>query len=130
MGCPREAASMADPQAPAAPPEQPTIIEPPPGAAEPAPAHDTSFVLSPSDPALPLQRLGDYELVEEIGRGGMGVVFKARHVRLNRIVALKMILGGALAKPEDLQRFNTEAAAAVQLQHPSIVALYEAGTID
>src|SRR5207248_130178 len=65
MGCPREAASMADPQAPAAPPEQPTVIEPRPGPAEVAPAHDTSFTLqTASDPALPLQRLGDYELLE------------------------------------------------------------------
>src|SRR5205823_12382801 len=128
----------AEPQPPAAAPEQPTIIEPRPGPVDGAPtpeprpgSRDTSFVLQlGSDPAFPLQRLGDYELLEEIGRGGMGVVFKARHLKLNRIVALKMILGGALAKPEDLQRFNTEAAAAAQLQHPGIVALYEAGTID
>jgi WD40 repeat protein/tRNA A-37 threonylcarbamoyl transferase component Bud32 len=74
---------------------------------------------------IPLTRVADYELLKEIGRGGMGVVFKARHVRLNRIVALKMIRGGALANSDELQRFEKEAAAAAQLQHPNIVALYE-----
>ena len=74
---------------------------------------------------IPLTRVADYELLKEVGRGGMGVVFKARHVRLNRIVALKMIRGGALANSDELQRFEREAAAAAQLQHPNIVALYE-----
>ena len=60
----------------------------------------------------------------------MGVVFKARHVRLNRVVALKMLSSGVLARPEDVQRFENEASATAQLQHPNIVALFEVGTHD
>src|SRR5262245_6246528 len=84
----------------------------------------------PSDSFQLPARLGDYELTDELGRGGMGVVYRASQVSLGREVAVKMILRGQFASRIDRERFEIEAQSAAKLDHPGIVPVYEVGEID
>src|SRR5262249_37234410 len=82
----------------------------------------------PAGTALP--QVPGFGIETGLGRGGMGIVFRARHLRLNRSVALKMLLAGAHAEPRERARFQREAEAVAQLRHPNVVQIYDIGDVD
>jgi WD40 repeat protein len=111
-----------EPEPPPAPPAGVDPYATQPGGDEPPPIPLAARMGWPTPPG--------YEILAELGRGGMGIVYKARQLSLNRLVALKMILGGAFADRMHLDRFRREAEAVARLQHPNIVQIFDVGVRD
>jgi len=121
------------PQRPEALGPQPPLRGEPPAAANPETTYRTGG--TPISSALPFPAAGawrfgdDYEILGRVREGGMGVIYQARQIGANRLVALKMIKAGYLATPEEIERFRREARAAAELKHPGIVTIFDVGTV-
>jgi hypothetical protein len=127
-------ADLVHPPAPPLPGSEETATLPPAPGPPADPANLTVSSAADAGPAEPgparRVTIPGYEVLDELGRGGMGVVYRARHLRLNRVVALKMILAGEHASEDLLARFQREAQVVARMQHPGIVQIFEIGEHD
>ncbi len=102
--------------------------EPSPGGSVVAAPPRRPWMAASQSSAGDLARIGDYQVTREIARGGMGIVYAARSAELDRDVAIKVLIAGAAASDDDIERFHIEARAAARLRHPNIIAIHQVGT--